>query len=266
MGEQINKCKKNMIYDAGVLYIDYGLVTERILGMTRGGAEYTVTSGQKPIEADGLKGMTKGMKRITKIDASLSVQLLEQSPDNIQLVMGCASQSNPGVYTTKIGEFLGLGTAGAETFACDEVPVAGSLVFYVDGVKQNFVAGTHYTLLDDDITIIGNDTIALDAPVVVNYVYDAGGDDTHVRITPKFAIEDADYLSNVALVVPVSDDINSKHAVYFIKNALSNGELKAKTNDEDELVVPILFNGHWEDIRSESEDPLTYVDYPVIAP
>lgn len=263
---QIETCKKNMVYDAGVVFADYGLVTERILGMTRGGCEYELITGLKPIEADGLKGATMGMSRITKINCTLKVNILEQSPENLKLIMGCAAITDGAVYSTKLAEYLGLGTAAAETFAFDETPIVGTEVFFVDGVRQDWTLGVHYTITDDDVTIIGNATIAENAVVTCQYVYDTGGVATHSRVTPKWTVEDADYLENVALVVPHSSDPTSKDVVFFLKNCLSDGNLKANTTDENELVVPLTLQGHWEDIRGVSEDALTYIDYPVVAP
>jgi len=213
------------------------------------------------MQADGLKGKTKGFRRITKMNAGLKTTLLGQSSDNMLLVIAGSGKSSPAIYSAVPAEFLGLGTAGAESFTFDHTPVAGTIKFYVDGALQSWVAGTHYTLVGTALTIIGNDTVAENAEVTTSYVWASGGAATHDRVTPSMDIKLTDYISNIALIAPVSgsdDDV----AVHVIKNVLNESGFTAKFEDEKELTIPSEFSAHWD--PANITDPIAYVDYPKI--
>lgn len=79
------KTVKNMLLDAGVVYLNYGLDNERILGATSGGNTFNVEREIREIEVDGVKGKTKGLRRKISENAHLTVNLKEMSPENIQI-------------------------------------------------------------------------------------------------------------------------------------------------------------------------------------
>lgn len=81
---------KNIILDAGVVYLNYGLANERILGATSGGNTFTVERETREIEIDGVKGKVKGMRRLISENAMLTVNLKEMSADNIKLALNGA--------------------------------------------------------------------------------------------------------------------------------------------------------------------------------
>lgn len=252
---------KNLVLDAGILMLDYELPSERILSATLGGSEYNITPTIREIQADGLKGKTKGFRRIVKMNAGLKTSLLGQSSDNMLLVIAGSGKSSPAIYSAVPAEFLGLGTASAESFTFDHAPVTGTIKFYVNGALQSWVAGTHYTLDGTALTIIGNDTIAENAEVTASYVWASGGAATHDRITPSMDIALSDYISNVALIAPVSG--SDEVAVYIIKNVLNENGFTAKFEDEKELVIPCEFAAHWDPANITA--PIAYVDHPKIA-
>lgn len=78
---------KNIVLDAGVVYLNYGLVDERILGATSGGNTFTVEREVREIEIDGAKGKVKGLRRVTSENANLTVNLKEMSAENIKLAL-----------------------------------------------------------------------------------------------------------------------------------------------------------------------------------
>jgi len=94
---------ENMVLDAGVLMLDYGLPTERILGLTAGGSTYEVIQAIRVIKADGQKGKTKGFRRITALDANIKTNIIEQSAANIKLIIAGSGASTPAIYTAMIG-------------------------------------------------------------------------------------------------------------------------------------------------------------------
>jgi len=83
-----------IIIDAGAVYLNYGLGNQRLLGATRGGNEFNLNRVTKNIEADGLKGAVKGMKRVTEVNPQITANLLELSVDNLIAAIAGAEQSD----------------------------------------------------------------------------------------------------------------------------------------------------------------------------
>lgn len=70
--------------DEGLIYIDYGETTERKLGPTRGGGEFTGSVTIRDIEFDGRSGKTAGMQVIEEQDALLKVNTLCMSQSDLK--------------------------------------------------------------------------------------------------------------------------------------------------------------------------------------
>lgn len=85
-----------IIIDAGAVYLNYGLGSQRLLGATRGGNEFNLNRTSKNIEIDGLKGAVKGLKRIIEVNPQITANLLELSVDNLIAAIGGAKQSDLG--------------------------------------------------------------------------------------------------------------------------------------------------------------------------
>lgn len=94
----------NIQIDYGIVYVDYGEVTERILGPTRGGATFVATQQIRDIEFDGRNGKTKDMQHIDFIDAMLKLTTLAISEDDLDVALP---------YLTRTG------TEGAYVYTCD---------------------------------------------------------------------------------------------------------------------------------------------------
>jgi hypothetical protein len=77
----------NIQIDYGIVYIDYGLASERLLGPTRGGATFEATQQIRDIEFDGRNGKTKGMQHIDFIDAVLKLTSLAISNDDLEVAI-----------------------------------------------------------------------------------------------------------------------------------------------------------------------------------
>lgn len=73
--------------DYGLVYVDYSEASERILGPTRGGAEFTATQQIRDIEFDGRNGKTKDMQHVDFIDAMLKVTSIATSEDDLTLAL-----------------------------------------------------------------------------------------------------------------------------------------------------------------------------------
>ncbi len=193
------------------------------------------------------------MRRIILENAKLTVNLKEITKANILLAL-TASEADAAATALMEADYLGLGTAGAETFTFDQIPIE-PVVFYVDGVKQDWVAGTHYTILSDALTIIGTSTIAENAEVVASYTYESGVA-THDEITSKQTIEAADYQDNVALIATLSGSDNP--VVCIVKNVLSDGNFEIGTTDKEEATIVVEFSAHWDPDVDEAPWAIRY--------
>lgn len=81
--EQIEK----ITIDAGVVYVNYGLINERLLAPCRGDNTFNVEAEIREIEANSMKGKTKGMRRKISENASLKVNLMDTSLENLNMAI-----------------------------------------------------------------------------------------------------------------------------------------------------------------------------------
>lgn len=81
--EQIEK----VVIDAGVVYVNYGLVDERLLAPCRGSNIFNAESEIREVEANGTKGKTKGLRRTISSNASLEVNLMDLSLENLKMAL-----------------------------------------------------------------------------------------------------------------------------------------------------------------------------------
>lgn len=73
--------------DEGIVVLNLGEETERILGPTRGGAEFTATPSIRDIEYDGRLGKTKGLQVKDGEDVTLKIITLCCSQENLALAI-----------------------------------------------------------------------------------------------------------------------------------------------------------------------------------
>ena len=71
----------------GVVILDYGEPTEKVLAPCRGGGEFAAKATIRDIEFDGRGGKTAGTQVIESQEASLKVVTLCMSQDNLALAM-----------------------------------------------------------------------------------------------------------------------------------------------------------------------------------
>lgn len=65
--------------DHGILYKDYGLDTQELIGPTRGGTNFKVERTYRNIEYDGIKGDTEGLTSIDDENATLTTKTINAS-------------------------------------------------------------------------------------------------------------------------------------------------------------------------------------------
>jgi len=78
---------ENVQFDYGLVFLDYGEVSQVQLGPTRGGGEFTASKTIRDIEYDGRKGKTKGLQVIDEINAMLKVGVMDTSLEVLGLLM-----------------------------------------------------------------------------------------------------------------------------------------------------------------------------------
>lgn len=81
--EQIEK----IVMDTGVVYVNYGLGGERTLAPCRGDNTFSVEAEIREVEVNGLKGKTKGLRRKIAENATLEVNLMDLSLENLKMAL-----------------------------------------------------------------------------------------------------------------------------------------------------------------------------------
>lgn len=216
--------------DYGMVYLDFGLATERRIGPTRGGATFTATATIRDIEYDGRKGKTKGLQVIDEINAMLSFESLDLSMDDLAVAMPWATYGSSIVSgkTANVGVIAS--SAYATNFTMFAKMVGGSykkITLYNAMAENAFSLAAspkaeggialeiyaHWSATDDtadlfkveEVLTMGNDTTA---PTVVTVPADAA---TGVVVTDNLtatfskAINQADMTSSHFVLAKVSD-------------------------------------------------------------
>lgn len=153
---------KNIILDAGAVYLNYGVQgKERLIGATEGGCKFKLKREIKEITVDGAKGKVKGLRRITREEANLTVNLKEQSKVNFLLALpGTVAADSPAEAATH-DSITSTGNI-VDTDYCDNV----ALVAKVSGSEQPCIIIIKNGLADGDLEIATKDkddvTIAVD--------------------------------------------------------------------------------------------------------
>lgn len=74
---------KDLLLGEGVLYYNYGEVSEAVIGATRGGTKLEIEWNKKEVDYDGSMGPTKGMRRTERFVAKLVVNFLKLTYTNL---------------------------------------------------------------------------------------------------------------------------------------------------------------------------------------
>ncbi len=85
---------EHIVIDAGVVYLNYGVEgKEKLLAPCKGDNAFSVEAEIREIEANGLKGKTKGLRRKIREEASLTVNLMDLSLDNLKSMLPGSKKS-----------------------------------------------------------------------------------------------------------------------------------------------------------------------------
>lgn len=87
---------KKFIVDSGACYLNYGESDEALLGATRGGASFVIETEYRDMPVDGAKGPVKGGRRITSVNATLTVNFIEHAASLMSRVLPGSSVADYG--------------------------------------------------------------------------------------------------------------------------------------------------------------------------
>lgn len=124
--------------DAGAVYINYGLSTQRLLGATRGGNEFNLNREIRDIEVDGVRGSVKGLRRRTVCRPQITCNLIELSLDNLIKAIAGANQAESAEQIVVEEEYPGDGDGTKVLF-----PLAKGNI--VENTERVFVSAVEKT-------------------------------------------------------------------------------------------------------------------------
>ena len=81
---------ESVVIDSGMVYLNYGEVDEKDLAPLKGGSSFIVEQEIKDVEYDGMRGKTKGMRRVVTENAYATVNLMGLTQENIKLAIAGA--------------------------------------------------------------------------------------------------------------------------------------------------------------------------------
>ena len=216
--------------DYGIVFVDYGELTQRKLGPTRGGGEFTASKNIRNIEYDGSLGKTKGMQVIDEINAMLKCSILDMSQETLELTMPQADlDSGTDVITNNTGglipdsKYLTNITMFCKTIGGDYKKITlynamneGDFTFAAAPKAEGIVAlevYAHWDATDQtqplfEIEDVGSITEDLVAPTVVTVPADAAvAVVVSANLTATFneAVRENDINSNNFILIKASD-------------------------------------------------------------
>lgn len=151
---------KEFIIDGGKLFFNYGEAGELAMGATRGGSTFAINTEYKDMPVDGAKGPVKGGRRITKVEAVLTVNMIEFNAALLAKALPGSAQadypSTPAKTHDKITRSL--------TLALTDYITNVAIVGEVTGVSDKYFVGILKNVIADgnlEISFVDNDESVL---------------------------------------------------------------------------------------------------------
>lgn len=272
---------KRLVVGPGAVYLDYNLITERLLGATRGGNVFEPGVTLRDVEVDGVKGRIRGGRIIDRVEPVLRCNMLEFSVANLlAAIPGLVSE--PVIGTGQGEEWrLSMGTANGghyrlgdgkgnwsrnlsfspATDGPDDVKHELERLFGIGSVASvTATAGAFpFTILfslSAKATGLVADFAALtfpgsaDAALTKTKSYDPG--DSYTRLSLA-EITAAAYFTNCALVGRVTG--SNQPVVVILKNVLAGGGFSMGFVATGEMVSELRLEGHFEPPGEGEYDP-----------
>jgi hypothetical protein len=137
-----------LVLDAGVVYVGFSSPSSlgTVLGCTRDGSIFTVEPTMREMPVDGAKGAVKGWDRITRVNAKMSLNMLEWSAELIKKAIPGASSATSSDHL-KITRALALAATDYTDAVAIVAKVSGSEDYVIVVIKNaintgNFELGT----------------------------------------------------------------------------------------------------------------------------
>jgi len=227
-----------IVLGPGTLYANWENGTGTQLGAVVGGGTFTLNRSKYSVKPDGAKGKVKGLQFIEEVEATLQMNLLESTKDNL-VRFGLAF--NEAAYAS--AEAVGTGDGTTTPFTLDSTPDGTLTKIFVDGVEQTLT--TDYSVTGTTVTFVTAPTS--DAVITADYTYagTAATGDVY-RLTGDTSIADADYLDNVVLLLEYTGS-SSDPVIIEIKNPTSTGDLSiGLPAAQEEVVYPVTWEAHFD--------------------
>ncbi len=186
--EQIEK----IVVDTGVVYLNFGLEGEKILAPCKGDNAFTVEQEIKDIEFNGRRGKTKGLRRVVSENASLTVNIMNLSQDNIKLALAGSIQDEAGAITNGPG-------AIADTEYFRNVTLVGDTL---DGHTK--VISLYNAISDSGLTVTMTDK----DETAVQLTFAAHYDPANLK-APIYKIDEAAPVGTYTVTFIVSDGVDA---------------------------------------------------------
>jgi hypothetical protein len=148
------------LIDSGKLYINYGQAGEAALGATRGGTTFAINTEYRDMPVDGAKGPVKGGRRITRVEAILTVNMVEIDTTVLTKALPGSSAADYPTTPTKthdqITRELAIATTDYLTNVAIIGEVSGSTSKYFVGILNNVIAdgNLEVSLVDNDESVL----------------------------------------------------------------------------------------------------------------
>ena len=241
-----------LLLGAGALYEDFVSYANwgTCLGATRGGFDWDPGLVYRDREYDGVMGHLEGTRVLIGCTPKLTVRIAETTVPNVIKALGPADSVGAGALVAIENDFIDEGNGILDTYNTHADLVAGTYEVYVEDepglpvLQVEGGAGDYTIVLATGVITFNPGSIpAVGDMIMANYTYDAGGAADHFVITPRQYIA-ADYLDNLALVVPYTGDADPTHAwVVVLHKAISDGSWKLSTRDNDDGLIEVTFEG-----------------------
>jgi hypothetical protein len=142
---------ENILLDTGVVYIDYGELTERVLAPTRGGSSFVVEQDVRVIERDGALGKELGLRRVIKEDAMLTVRIMDASIANLKMTLRGATESGNIISNTRTGTIAATEYFTNVTWIGTDMEGKNKIITLFNAMSDN---GLSMEFTDKDETVI----------------------------------------------------------------------------------------------------------------
>lgn len=140
------------------------------------------------------------------------------------------------------GDLLGATSGGNKFVVNQEVRE-----IEVDGLKGRGKGLQAVTFMNPDLTVNLKELSAKNLATVIAGGEIGKGNEHYDVLTSKGKIEDSDYIDSVALVGNVTG--SNKPIVIVLYNVLSIEGLEMSFEDDNEVVVPVTFGGHYDETQ-----------------